>query len=102
MAVTPSTTATNAPHAPYDAVTPQKVVTAGTAILAFNLHQIFRRAAYRHSCDHLPPSYERLACVSLAGRALGMEGGFVALVAAVVVYLLINRINQRTERPHEQ
>jgi hypothetical protein len=80
----------------------QKALVAGAALIAFTLQQIFRRDAYRQVCQHLPPSSERLACVSSVGNIAGLEGGMVALVTATIVYLLINRINRRTERPHQQ
>ncbi len=79
----------------YSDVTPKKALTILVGMVTFLVHQHLRRNAYRQSYGHLDPSAERLTLVATSGLALGLEAAFVALVASVLVYGLIDCINRR-------
>ncbi|HEX4839311.1 MAG TPA: hypothetical protein VFU89_02575 [Rhabdochlamydiaceae bacterium] len=63
---TPLARARHAPNVYQGITTPQKILITVTALTTFVLHQIFRRSAYSHSCDHyLKNSFERTTCLKV-------------------------------------
>jgi hypothetical protein len=97
MANSTSATAQHPVLAYYGTLTPKKIATVGSGLIAFVLDYYFRKEAYREGYSHLPPSTERLGLATESGYMLGAEAALVALVVASFVHCLISRY----ERPHQ-
>jgi len=94
--------ATHAPNAYQGTTTLQKGSIAAAGLITLVLHQIFRRSAYRHSCDHLQPSFEKNQCLEFYGRILGYESCLVVTIVCIGFYCFIVRMNRGAERLHQE